>query len=120
MSDELRKILIPMIRKVLPAVIANDLVRVQPMQDLGWRTGEGKGQMHDLEYWIQAPQGAGDIFEISLSHRVQKRNPDIAIMQIWCEETFGMEYATGWYKQGSAFYFVRETDRTAFALRWIS
>ena len=119
MSDELRKVLIPMIRKVMPAIIANDIVNVQPMQDIGWRTGEGKGQMREREYWIQPPQGVGDIFEISRTHLLQKKNPDIATMQIWCEETFGMEYATDWYRNGGAFYFLNEADRTAFTLRWM-
>lgn len=117
MSNESLKILIPMIRRVLPAIMADDLVGVQPMQESEWRTGEGKGQMRELEYWVQPPVGMGQVFAIR-SQNFQKRS-NIAAMQIWCEETFGMEYATDWYKQGSAFYFLNETDRTAFMLRWV-
>ena len=118
MTDEIRKIIMPMIRKVMPGIIAKDIVSVQPMDIvLEWRTGEGKGQMCDTEYWVQAPTSMGDVFAIRSKH-FQKKT-DIAAMQIWCEETFGMEYATDWYKQGSTFYFLNETDRTAFVLRWM-
>jgi hypothetical protein len=109
---------IALLRKQIPAMMAQQIAGVQPMSTPEWRTGEGKGQIQELEYWIQPPQNAGEIFNLK-SKSYLPPNPHLATMQIWCEHTFGMEYARGWYRNSGAFYFLNEADRTAFALKWM-
>ena len=100
----------------MPQVIAQDIVGVQPMGESEWRTGEGNGLIDDLEYWIQAPTSPGMIF--SYASKNSRAMSAIEDMETWCKETFG-KYAPNWYRDGITFYFLKEEDRTAFALRWI-
>ena len=123
------KILIPMIRKVMPATIAQDIVGVQPM-DMGieLETGEtyvDEAASHATEnntvewYWARLPLSAGAFWNIKATQAHYKQ------VDAWCEETFGPRCSNEhpefiWDKINYRYCFKHSEDRTAFVLKWAS
>jgi len=126
LSDQM-KILIPMIRKVMPTMVANDIIGVQPM-DLG--TGLETGETYVDEaasyatdenivewYWARLPVAAGAIFNMGAYGKF------VDEVDAWCEEAFGPRMSNEqpvfiWDKINGRYCFKRSEDRTAFVLKW--
>jgi hypothetical protein len=122
------KIMIPMIRKVMPGLVAQNIVGVQPMilPDIPLETGEtyvDEASSHATEanavewYWARLPVPAGAFWNIkgTVDHFEQ--------VDAWCEETFGPKMsnenpAFNWDKINGRYCFKRSEDRTAFVLKW--
>ena len=82
-------IMIPIIRKTLPKMIARDLVGVQPMSS-----------PHNKRYWpYQTTVNWNQIKEI----------------ERWC---YSCMKSAHWRNYGQFFAFKREQDYTAFLLKW--
>lgn len=82
-------IMIPMLRKQLPKMIARDIVGVQPM-----------ASPHNKRYWpYQALVNWRQIKEV----------------ERWC---YSCMKSSNWRNHGQFFAFKREADFVAFTLRW--
>ncbi len=110
--NEFAKIFIPMIRKIVPTVIAQDIIGVQPMSDTEMKVGEGWYEEGKYFYWVSPPASIGMIFAYgsALENDCYR----------WCQETFGeCGNKDGiWFYVASKYYFSREEDRTMFIMRW--
>jgi hypothetical protein len=128
MNNDLQKIILPMIRKVLPGVIAADIVGVQPMSGMAkipLETGETykndavaySEPGDEIEYYWVKPEEQTSVF--SLNDEIARNN---SILE-WCNDTYGpMEDWSvtdrRWFASNRKFYFRDEADRTMFVLRW--
>ena len=96
-----QKILLPMIRKVMPQVMAQQIVGVQPM---GAGTGSIFNQyfykQYNKKYWPYQYYVNVDVF---------------SEVERWCWDRFKGRY---WNNYGRQFAFKREKDYTMFILRW--
>jgi len=127
-KKEMRSVLLPMIRKVLPGLIAQDIIGVQPMtgvlDDHPLKTWEAEDQFHEIHYWV-TPKLHGNIFKMKMNYSQKTEYEDVPSPEYtWCVQTFGPEQmksnkvAGTWWKSGSDYVFRREEDRLAFVLRW--
>lgn len=99
--NEYAKVLIPMIRKVMPTTIAQQIVGVQPM------TGFEKeyintiwGKTYNKKYWpYQYTINRDEVFEA----------------ERWCWQHFK---GRNWNNTHRMFAFKRSRDAVMFALRW--
>lgn len=105
------KVLLPMIRKIMPKLIAEDIVGVQPMTG---HTTIQTGMTQDIEfpYWVELPYSPGMIFNL--------KNPSASTPRYqeyydWCEQTFK---AQDWNKVHDRYYFRYEKDRDWFVIKW--
>lgn len=97
-----QQILIPMIRKVMPNLIAQQITGVQPMS----YTGSGIfnqffNKKFNKKYWPY--QYYVNVYVFSEVER-------------WCWDRFKGRY---WNNYGRQFVFKREKDAVMFALRWL-
>lgn len=121
-STEYNKVLIPMIRKILPGVIASQLVGVQPMsgiRTIPMETGESHHSDGTIEYYWVKPQMdmtflfGGGAFPTGASN-----------MRDWVCETYGPEQTPGhkiqrkWIQFDRMYCFREESDRMLFVLKW--
>ena len=118
------KILIPMLRNVLPATIAQDIVGVQPMTWPGAELETGETYVDEAAsyateantvewYWARLPMAAGSFW----------KQEHVNEVDAWCEETFGPKMSNehptfNWDKINGRYCFKRSEDRTAFVLKW--
>ena len=97
------KVLIPMIRKVMPTLMAQQITGVQPMHDAGSIfSAYAGGSPYNLKYWPH------QLFVESWSKAVAAER--------WCYDNFKSRY---WKNNGRHFAFKRQADATLFALKWI-
>ena len=119
-AAEFRKIMIPMIRRVIPGTITQEIVGVQPMS---WPEGLVTGETYKND--AAAYSNPGDEVE----HYWVTTNPsifsyngidsEISQQWKWCVETFGEPSEQGrWFMRDGRDMFVDEQDRTMFILRW--
>ena len=120
-------VIMPMISKVMPQMIASQIVGVQPMTGPSGMIFGGKsindttitthidqvevnGETVDY-YAVKIPYGYYDKHKVS--------HPDI---YQWCIDTYSNDIDDGrWYLRGSKnFLFKTEEDRNWFLLRWSS
>lgn len=95
------KLMIPMIRKTMPQVIANQIIGVQPMTGVGRSIfSQFFDKQFNKKYWPYQ-------YEITQDSREAER---------WCWERFKGRY---WNSYGRKFVFKREKDAVIFALRWM-
>ena len=112
-TDDFTKVILPMIRKILPSTIARELVSVQPMTDFidKYRLKLETGVSYDPEnempewYWVKCHQV---LFE------------QLDEMTAWCKSTFGKVGGDLWQLDISqrTFLFTHERDQMVFLLRW--
>lgn len=95
-------ILIPMIRNVMPALMAQQIVGVQPMQTKGVSIFDKAigGHSFNEKYWPH-------IKTISWNQLFEAER--------WCYQNFR---SRNWRNQGLHFAFKREQDYALFLLRW--
>lgn len=115
--DVVGKILLPMIRKVTPAMMAQKILSVQPMQS--WN--QSKVELRCGTAYLEGSK-LGDWFTVLvvLSYSFMKSQHDDVKGQHypWCIKTFGPEDNDTWFERESRFYFRNEEDQTMFVLRW--
>lgn len=117
-DNDLAKILLPEIRKIMPTILAEEIVGVQPMQNPEWKTGENRGQIQQSEFWVEPPINLNKLFDIVGRGKIKKYTPPSFEYYKWCEDFFGPEYVAHWYRNENRYYFMKEEDRTAFMLKW--
>jgi Major capsid protein Gp23 len=96
-----QKVLIPMIRKVMPALIAQQIVGVQPMDaDTGSLFGRLTAKGFNTKYW---------------PHQYYVNYLDRREVERWCYDNFK---SRNWNSYRNQFVFKRKEDAMLFALRW--
>ena len=109
----MNKVIIPLIRRVMPGIIASDLISVQPMADMFVERLES-GVSYDPEndmpewYWVKCHNS-------SISKYVEMSN--------FCKDTFGENGGEHWMSgvydiHLHQFAFTTEQDQLLFLLRW--
>ncbi len=100
-----QKILLPMIRKVMPTLMAQQIVGVQPMTGMGSIFDRFYGSKeYNKKYWPYQYYINDTVYQIKDAER-------------WCWDRFKGRY---WNNYGRHFVFKREKDAVMFALRWAS
>lgn len=106
MSDW-QSVLIPMIRKITPQLIAQELVGVQPMGPLRKELELGYSAEQSYSYWVMPKNFT---------------NFDWASMDNWLKEVMGdggwHDTDSRWIGSDRRYWFKKESDRTMFVLRW--
>lgn len=107
--------MLPMIRRVTPALIAQEILGVQPMMPVKrmYTTGVDYSSENPFEvewYWVETT--APFIFSMRLNNV-----PPLTNIGEWCKETFGDDQIT-WKTHLSKYSFKEEEMRTMFILRW--
>lgn len=118
-----KSVLIPIIRKMLPSVIAQEIVGVQPMATninvFNWSTETKPDELHigydptyNQPYWVQPELGG-------LFSRRHERYQEI---NDWCNQTFGASTEgwnnPRWSASNRKYWFKYEKDRTLFVMKW--
>jgi hypothetical protein len=108
-------ILTPMIRKVAPALIAQQILRVQPMfplsptktrLDLGTAYLGGSKEGDWFTVMVVKP------FKLAFKGELKGDDPHTD----WCKATF--RDSDTWFERDGRYYFRQESDRMMFVLRW--
>jgi len=117
-----QKVLIPMIRHVMPTILAQSLVNVQPMtmEDIPDEhlIGEcpfkfDRYTKETTAYWVNP----------KLPRRADRHASNME-MHNWCVKIFGPpdilhpHIGIRWTKDGRKYCFRKKSDRTIFLLRW--
>jgi hypothetical protein len=113
------KIIMPMIRKVTPQLIAQQIVGVQPMTLPGQLT---------LGTAFLGGSKEGDWFTVSVPSTIYsfrtngQEKPENKHLK-WAITTYGESYnhltdQCLWFERDGRFYFRNEADRTMFVLKW--
>lgn len=103
------KVLMPLIRNVLPSLIAQQIVGVQPIS---------------LDY--QIPYSVHPRYKFSRKWNIGVAHMGASALEVyaWCSENFGTHPVnpdawSRWYRYSyKKFYFRDEADYVAFLLRW--
>lgn len=105
--------LISIIRKQLPALIAKDIVGVQPMQfadiDSPASIETGENFSYDQPYWV----------ELNLNGLFSSRQKKYTEVHAWVNKTFGWNNSR-WSASNRKYWFKNEKDRMLFVLKWSS
>jgi hypothetical protein len=111
-DPELAKIVLPIIKNVVPQIIAEELVSVQPINVFGPSKVEtGYTEGIDNPYWVKMPRN----ITMTSVRGVEKYYDKSAEYQKWCSETFPKgDYVI----IGVSYHFKYEKDRDWFVLRW--
>lgn len=107
-TEDTKNVLLPIVNRMLPSVIAHDIVGVQPMSGVTKIT-VGTTEGIDHPYWADSPNSVGAIFNIEAFDEKHKEQTD------WCLETFADE---DWVASSFKFYFKNKKDRDWFVMRW--
>ena len=98
------KILIPLIRQVMPQVVAQQIIGVQPMTSSSGSIFSQRmrfsSKVYNRKYWPH-------------QYRISVRNMTEA--ERWCWDNFRGRY---WHSDYEQFVFKRSEDAVLFALRW--
>lgn len=110
------KVILPVIKNVMPNIIAQEIVGVQPMTSQPMTVGE-LDHACSTWYWVQPGSSPGEIFELEKSRQYYH---DI---ETWIEEHCGPrgswhEPDCRWWASNRKYIFKNEEDRTMFVLRW--
>ena len=110
------KVLMPLIRNVLPSLIAQQIVGVQPMS--------ASAGAFSMDYEI--PYAVHPRYKFSRKWHVGVAHMGASALEVyaWCSENFGTHPVnpdawSRWYRYSyKKFYFRDEVDYVAFLLRW--
>lgn len=97
------------LKKTLPELIAEDIVGNMPMS-----TGEDYTGSH-ARYWVSPAHDADLSWEDRIVHN--------RALNEWCTLTYGPKGVwhlpdCRWFSSNGKYFFINETDRTMFILRW--
>lgn len=125
--SNLSSILLPMIRKTTPGLIAQQIVGVQPMSN---PTGMTYSMNSIFDTIIKTCMEEVEIEGVMVEYYAvkipygyfPKHNVEIHEIYEWCNKTFGDELLTDrWNMRNTkTFLFKTEEDRNWFLLRWSS
>lgn len=102
------KVLLPIVKRMLPNIIAQDIVNVQPMTaSRALTVGTTDGIEHP--YWVEIPNGPGTLFNFKALDKLHMERTN------WCIKTFDDD---DWMASSFKFYFKHEKDRDWFIMRW--
>ena len=117
------KVIIPLIRKVYPAMLADQIISIQAMdmdlsslypsqiKILKGRPGSNKVEWHtEDDRFDEYPYSVSD----TLWHPWVPTGMDCE-MDAWCAASFN---GGSWHRTGQTYRFKNEEDRTLFILRW--
>ena len=121
-NKPLQSVLLPIIRRTLPNLIASQIVGVQPMTNLGARpmelgTYETGGV---IWYWVRPEEPA--VLDLADPRHSAAYWDEV---EAWCTATYGPR--NPWAEEGSPhrwsasdrrYHFRDEADRTMFIMRW--
>lgn len=110
------KIMLPMIKKVTPALMAQQILSVQPMTwplsslelrlGTAYLGGSKEGDWHTV--YVVKP------FSFAIKGELKDSNKHLD----WCKATFGDESNSTWFMRDNRYYFRNEADQAIFVLRW--
>ena len=121
-NTPLQSVLLPIIRRTLPNLIAQQLVGVQPMTNLGTRRQElGTYETGSvIWYWVRPEEPA--VLDLADPRHSPAHWDEV---EAWCLETFGPPNPWAeerdphrWHASARKYYFRREADRTMFIMKW--
>ena len=135
LNNTFNKVVIPLLRRTLPNIIANDIIGVSPMaapagQIFSLRTRYGQVQPHRIKIsnaqynkfvrlnnrkrtqTIMDIKNAG-YFSIYFIHKTFSEHIDCIE---WCDKAYGKD---GYIISENEFFFENEEDITLFKLTWI-
>lgn len=129
--SEFQRVMIPMIRKVVPAMIATELTGVQPMSGPPfWPTQMeiGETYLNDADsysnpgdpveyYWAKPPLESIFTMKFNSTSGFNTGAGKLQEMIAWADETFGNDKNI-WLRLNGKFCFTKEADRMLFVLRW--
>lgn len=110
------KVIMPVIRNIMPNIIAQEIVGVQPMTSQPMTVGE-MDHACSTWYWARPPYDPGGIFDYA---RTEQHVQDI---EHWIEEMCGPRGSwhdpdCRWWASNGKYIFKDKEDRTMFVLRW--
>lgn len=110
------KVILPVIRNIMPDIIAKDILGVQPMTDQPLTVGEMEHACSTW-YWVCPASSPLGIFELD---KTRQYYHDI---EAWIEEMCGPQGSwhdpdCRWWASNRKYIFKNEQDRTMFVLRW--
>ena len=108
------KVILPVIRNIMPDIIAEEILGVQPMTSQLMSVGT-MDHACSTWYWVTPPYN----LDIGWDDMVS-RNKEI---QEWCDEIYGdkgdwSDPDCRWWTSNRKYIFKNEEDRTMFVLRW--
>lgn len=98
----MNNVILPMIRKVMPNIIANQILGVQPM-------AAGTGSIFNMAFGDKKYNKKYWPYQYTVDRAAYKE------AERWCWERFKGRY---WSSSGQRFAFKRSEDAAIFALRW--
>jgi hypothetical protein len=104
-SKTAQQVLIPMIRKVMPGLIAHQITGVQPMGNaprVVSYTDNWFFRVHNKKYWPY--------------QFTPYNSTSIGKMERWCWDN--ISHGRYWRNYGNKFAFKRKEDAALFVLRW--
>ena len=110
------KVIMPSIKSIIPKIIAQEIVGVQPMTSQPMTVGE-MDHACSTWYWAQPASNPGEIFELD---KTRQYYHDI---ETWIEEHCGPQGSwhdpdCRWWASNRKYIFKNKEDRTLFVLRW--
>ena len=107
----LQKVLIPLIRRIVPAMVVSNMVGVQPMtrpiNETGWTINDDTFNSYPYAALITN-------WSVRVLQALNRNDPNDE-METWTIETFA---PGSWHRVHNGFRFKNEHDRTVFLLRW--
>ena len=107
-------VMLPMIRRVMPSVIAQDILSVQPMtvtsSRVELRCGTATLAGSQTGTWFTVYVSMPFSFAMKPAHGIEHYQ--------WCVDTFGPEDNVNWFEKDYRFYFRNEADMSMFVLKW--
>ena len=121
-NTPLQSVLLPIIRRTLPNLIASQIVGVQPMTNLGARPQESgtyeTGSV--IWYWVRPEEPA--VLDLADPRHSPAYWDEV---EAWCTATYGPRNPWAeeisphrWSASARKYYFRDEADRTMFIMRW--
>lgn len=121
-DKELAKILMPLIRKIVPAQIAAEMVGVQPMYgplDNVLHIETGETYKNDAVLYSRAGDEVEYYWVALRFNYLHIDRVKLEELLAWCHATYGKENADdGWHYSDHKIFFTDPAHRTVFLLRW--
>ena len=117
-TEEITQVLIPVIRKIMPQVLAQQICGVQPLASTNTPIAEASDHPEaEFPYWVKIRLSVNEIFTMNSASLLDDR---IQEMHQWCFrhiEAFPNQTRT-WRYNNRTFVFFYEADRIMFMLRF--
>lgn len=120
---DLAKVLIPMIRRTLPGLVAQSITGVQPMSTssmIPFDQGTVLNSDQTIKwYWVRLPYeyDPGKIFKYN-NTTVHAETNTVDEKEVWLKEMFGEPSVDRWIVHDKEYHFRYQEDLAVFLLRW--